>query len=566
MMTSLLASAIWIACAGGIDVGWNNEVPAILLDAFHRRDEFKAARFRYVVDREFPGTLAPTRKRYEARISGDDIAWTNFGDDDGVVLEVPATGEALVGVVNACAYRQTIRSRSAGVSWERVEGRGGAARGQVEGGDPMLTDPRSVGLIANDPRDRSPKTLRDTLLSSGDRWQWRVTSSDRFKIVTERSTAESETDGRRTEVTWRIDPERDNAIVEIEEAIVGPNGHRELLASAKTDFQFVDNRWWPGRFEVHAPKTGFRVKVTFESVAFDAPEHPTELTPDIWNMPTGAVILSRFDPHTGETDLAEVRYMGGGETMSNDDWRAMDTSSFYPELRAYLEFQRNIGLNRFPKWWEREAEDFGLSGVSINPDLWEAYVRRWIVKHSDIQVSHSGMTKSKLKPEQIAAAWAILEDSRRHAAPILRRMTDATATPLDADARGGTSTTGEDTTQTRANQDGVGGAAGDAKTVVRKVDTNSADDADATATAPAPSDASTLAHHAEPSWNPPNERPDSTKLAAQLTRHQRELDRVFDKLKRRLSTVLEREQRRPEDLPAANQAKPDDAAPEKDSE
>lgn len=541
------------------------DVPPILLDAHHRRDDFKTARLRYVVDCEFPGVQAPGRKRYEARISGDDIAWTDFGDDDGIVMHNPQSGEALLGVFGACAYRQTIRHRKSGVEWTRMEGESGLARGEVDGGNPMLTDPRSVGLSVFDPREKSPAILRERLTSNADLWTWGVKSEGELKVVTKRSAAISETDKRHYELVWKIDPDRDSAIVRIEQAVVEPGGQRELLAWADTDYQFVDGRWWPGHYETYIPKTGYRMKVTFQLAEFDRPEHPSELTPDIWNVPSGAHVLSRFDPQTGESEQRTVRYMGDGLTITNEDWSSIDTEPYYPQLTAYWDSQRSIGSNRFPDWWGRDTEDFGLAGASIHPDLWEAYVRRWITRHADVHTSNGSLTKSKLDPEQIAAAWAILADCRRHADPTLQRMAEVTSgvekagaapgiVPIDVKASksaGQPAPTEADLARTQARSTDGDSDSASARTVVRRVDVAPTGGADDPAPKISSGDASPLARSSEPSWEQSTGKSRSAEPALPLTQDQRDLVRIFGELKRRLVMVLRREQMLPKDSPAA---------------
>lgn len=503
---------IAVALLAGLHQASGDAVPDILVRAHHQRCNFKTARFRYVTECEFPGVLARTKTRYEARVSGGDIAWTDFGDDDGIVLKDPLSGTPQLGVLSACSYRQTIRNRDSGVEWSRMEGRNGIARLRLRNGSPMLSDPRSFGLRTRDPRDTSPEDLCNELLAG--HAEWKVGADGGLKTVAMRTPPFSETDRRRLELLWWIDPERDGAIVATEKVIIQPGSARERLAKSKTDYQFVDGRWWPTYFETYSPKTGHTMKVTFESAEFDRPEHEQRLSPDIWGVPPGVLVYSSFDPLNADAEQTHVHYMGDGLTITQDAWQALDADSYYPELLAYWEYQGGIGRGRFPKWWNDDDADFGLASSWCDPDLWEAYVRRWIMRHNGVQFSKGKQTQSKLTQEQITAAWAILKDCRRRAEPILRRTSPSALHQVAHGAR--------EAAASKTDVPPVLLAQGRAE--------NSQDSS----------------RFREPSWAPRNTLAESVSGAAESTVRgtpdERELKRLFELLKRRLSQLLEREQ------------------------
>ena len=174
------------------------------------------------------------------------------------------------------------------------------------------------------------------------------------------------------------------------------------------------------RFESIAPRTGVRELVVFHRAEFDRPDHPKVLNPDTWGIPPGVKVISLWNsPQTGKRETGH--YIGGGVHISPEEWETVKIQYDQEALRGFWNRNAEIGRGHYPKWWTLHDGSFGLSNIERQPDLWEAFVRRWILRHS----VYPGMPSRAVEPlskEQISAAWAILKDSRRRAEPILRRI------------------------------------------------------------------------------------------------------------------------------------------------
>lgn len=533
---SILAAVVVAFAIGQQKVG---EVPDILANAFQHREAFHTGRFCYESESVFPGVKARSKERYDVRTCGNDIAWTNFGDDDGIVLRDPATGTPTFGVIRTFSYQQTIRNRDTGVQWSRVEGGNGILRSRSMSVAPVVSDPRSIGLRPLDPRDRSPSQLLTQLAETPAKW--RVSSDGDVRVVTMECEPTSDGDPRHSEMVWRIDPAKDNAIVESSVSLVAPDGKRELLGSCKVEYERHDDRYWPSFARARAPLTGIEQEFRFRRAEFDRPDHPQRLTPDIWNLPRGVMVKSRFDPEAGQDSYETMRYLGDGIVISSSDWESIRTEADFAALIAFWDHNKAKGWGEFPEWWGREGAGFGLKDLETDPDAWEAYVRRWIYRHSELPylsdaVSIKGLTPEqiaavKLKPEQVNAAWAILKDCRRRAQPILRKTAGRSGSEA-VEAPVGSAATNQTASAGRVSADVA--ASGPKQTLASRTDQG----------------------YSEPTWETVSSaqlKQPAERVAAKpgvSAQQQHELARIFAALKKRLGGLLEFEQRLPEDRPA----------------
>ncbi|HWL93581.1 MAG TPA: hypothetical protein VNT79_08590, partial [Phycisphaerae bacterium] len=254
-----------------------------------------------------------------------------------------------------------------------------------------------------------------------------------------------------------------------------------------------------------APRTGVKHTVVFHSAEFDRPNHSLDMTPDIWNLPAGVIVDSRFDPATGLVESGDGRYLGGGVVISEDDWNQVKNQYDYSALQAFWERNSEIGSGPYPKWWAAAGADFGLSAASANPDLWEAYVRRWILRHTPLHPSAGEEATQPLSDEQVTAAWGILKDCRRRAKPILRRMQE---------------------------QDEAKNAGANAE----RTDAGGQQELSAPTSAPSGEKTATL-------------RKSPRELTKVPTRYEREINTVFELLKKRLAELLRENQRLYDDKP-----------------
>ncbi|MCZ6681695.1 MAG: hypothetical protein O7B26_00820, partial [Planctomycetota bacterium] len=167
---------------------------------------------------------------------------------------------------------------------------------------------------------------------------------------------------------------------------------------------------WPRKSESVAPHSGYSYSIEYEHVEFDRPDHPRKIGPDLFGLPVGiGVYAPEFNG----------RYLGDGEMVSEAAWGGIRDRYDPAPLRAF--WTRNMASNRgtVPTWWGDER--FALEGLAYTPDLWEVYVRRWILKYKYSQfynIAHP----HPLSEQQINAALAILKDCRKKARPILESV------------------------------------------------------------------------------------------------------------------------------------------------
>lgn len=448
----------------------SGEVPDALVRAFRQRERFKTARFQYEL-RYTGGHLKGHGGRYESSVANEAVAWTRFSYSF-------RAGEA---DYSAGGYRQTIIDRGNQVRWRRGRKDRWVGRSDALETDERLPDPRSFGLSLCSFREKSPMELLDVMRTMPG--TWRTSKEGRVVVVTHLFPFGDQEP--HPETVWRIDPDKDNAVTDVSVFFVDASGQRERRSYVTTTYQRVDGHWWPLKIESN-DLSGYEVE--FGTVEFDRPEHPKELTPDIWQMPVGSQVISE-DAH-GVTDGHEVarRYLGSGKSASAEEWEAAQVATDRAAIDAFEQYSRGVRYRSdsgIPPGMDSEARR-----ATPDPDEWEGYVRRWIIQHStDASGSGDGTMKANaLRPEQVTAAWGILKDSRRRAASILLRAKRDQAT----------------------NTSGV-------KEVVGP---------------PMPVE--------------PTSRPASNNalgvIAKRSDRDARELDRIFDSLQRRLSGLLDRGQ------------------------
>ena len=395
-------------------------IPESLVRAHENRMRFKTAAFTYDYEFEWPGRNATQRHRFEARLSGDDTYWINQGDDDGIRMLHGVTGERMIGVRFACAPKHIIRNRKTDEQWSIHDGDNILVlhRASIKGPFREVSDPRSFGLASFEVRDDSPADLLERFSKEDSIRHWKTRKAGTMEeIVLSYRNLEGENE-HRGEVIWRIDPLRDYAIVEISNFIFEEDGKRTLVRHATTQYGEFDGRWWPMRFESIAPLTGVRELAVFHRVVFDRPEHPRILNPDIWGLPAGVKVTSHWNaPVTGKVETGH--YIGGGVFITREEWSAVKHQYDQEALRQFWNRNAEIGTGNYPKWWASLDGSYGLSDVERTPDHWEAYVRRWIFRHTNTSVIKR--VEEPLTEEQITAARAILKDCCRRAEPVVRR-------------------------------------------------------------------------------------------------------------------------------------------------
>ncbi|MBX3395217.1 MAG: hypothetical protein KF841_07595 [Phycisphaerae bacterium] len=418
-----------ISAAGPVDV-----VPESLARAYSRRMDFTTAYFDYEYQAEVAGGRRIAKRRYEARFAGDTVFWVDHGDEDGIVAYPDYNAGPRFGVRFTCSPMRIVRVNGGQDEWGIQDG-GTTLIGRrkfkypddiIGPGPNMLLDPRCAGLWTRAYSEKSPSQWLADL--QGRNYQWSERNVDGIVEVVGSIKAEPDSKSSFPVVAWRIDPARDHAIVDIKTFVRGRDGSRELHEHLEAEHKRVNGRWWPVRCVTEFAKGGGET-IVFNRVEFDRKEHPSELGPDILGVPPGLPAVDRIhhDPSAGP--LAMGRYIGGGTVVSGAEWAEVYHNQFDAgELADFMERARVFGNGEYPRWWSADDETFGLKNVSHMPDMWEAYVRRWIIRHSHDAIAVGGGTAAaRLKDSQIESAMAILKDCRKSANLILRRRDEESA-------------------------------------------------------------------------------------------------------------------------------------------
>lgn len=387
-----------LLCAGN-----QTKPPSELLQAFRQRGDFRSAQFSYRYTSIRPGR--PVRiKNLEQLIVGDDVLQTDKGDDDGIRLIESMTGKPMLGVGCACNRKYNLISRNPGRTWAREDGMGFVFLVESEQAA-VYEDVRLIGLA---PWSGQNETLDDHLLAldSLPFKKWRVETKEGLLCAT--GWLELSEDGGYA-YEWRLDPERDMVIVEV--ATIKKNaGVEKRGVIASHDYQQVGDIWWPKKTSLTFDG-GVQYCVEYQQIKFNDKSHPKKLTLEAMGVPVGARV--RVDD-LGEGGLMERRYAGDGETMSEEEFKSKESTLDLSALNRYRLEQRNMYPGTYPAWWNDGSGDYGLSDRKHDLDAWEAYVRRWKLRHT-IDVP------DPIEQKQVTAADALLKQCRDRAQNIMKR-------------------------------------------------------------------------------------------------------------------------------------------------
>ncbi|MBN2562753.1 MAG: hypothetical protein JXQ75_17660 [Phycisphaerae bacterium] len=387
--------------------------PDVLVQAYRERTRYSTAHFKYKVTVDWPN-LATRVNIVEAWYVGDNAYLIDKGDEDGIRYRTAQAGEPMFRIKNACLPEKKILDRDANERW------------RLDGSDLIMdyssnvncvphSDVRSFGLYPVDVQYQTPLEMLNVFNERKSDIEWRVGVEDGMHVVTCRYKSKSDTVAYH-DYQWHIDPSRNYAITEVTATEVHRDGRQVLLAHLTSEYAMTDGRWWPKRSETYCPLTGHSYAVEYEHAEFDKPDHPRELKPEIMGVPIGVEVNSwdfaDMDPPWG-------RYLGDGVVVHQSEWDDMKHLYDRGPWEAFVERQRSLGYGYFPAWWEDTEGELGLDGVAHKPDLWEAYVRRWILKHTSTELYE---VEHPVDAKQVNAAWAVLKDCRQRAAPICERL------------------------------------------------------------------------------------------------------------------------------------------------
>ncbi|QOJ02971.1 MAG: hypothetical protein HRU71_05480 [Planctomycetia bacterium] len=408
-------AALGVFVAGTRVVAFAGDSPATvpLMKAYVARTLPKTGHIRYRMITQYPQQAAQLH-RIEARFSGDDLYLKDFGDDDGIRLREP-DGQPLLGVMESCAPETIILERSAGRIWRYGENE--SACGLLRSEDFVFhVDPRIVGLHWNLSALKTPSEMMRELESSVGGQGQRFEIRPKGELLEIHSTVQTDDAAVQTELVRGIAPSKGSSIVYIEfRERNSQSGATTILARTEAEYDLIDGYWWPVRVESQCPRTKFYFLYQLEEASFDKQEHPRRLDGDLLGLPPGTFLGG---PAIEGWPQKTARYLGGGKIATDAEWPTIKDGfdlAAYEAWRQRMESKRNTA---FPEWWSSDDGRFGIEAVEFRVDEWEAYVRRWVLKHSE------GVGYKLVEPltdKQKSAAQAVLIDCRKRAMPLVEK-------------------------------------------------------------------------------------------------------------------------------------------------
>jgi len=410
-MPALSMMLLWIsACqtpAG--DVKSELRIPRILEQAFHHRAAFDTSAMVCRIEQHRPG-YAPRVRNLESRWAHGVLYEKDFGDDDGFLSPLNSrTGELPIGMYGMSVPEERILDRSKGEVWRHPTN--GVFFIQAKASKWVdYVDIRTYGLRSIDIPNRDPDEILQLFRADKD-MTFGVMRSPDSPFVRVVGKGGKHADGGYYEYEWEIDTEKGPEVLLSREHYVYPNGRRIATSEVKSTLAEADGVWWPVELSGWTIDGG-RIDIRYSKVEFNRPDHPQRIDLETLKIPTGAPI------HV-DGDKAHYFYLGGGNWTDEPTWLATRNQYDLTAFNALKDSSRSVGTGEFPIWWNESPDTHGLTGVSERPDLWEAYVRRWIIKHTD---HASWKVIEPLSDSQKTAAKGILDDCRRRAVPIRAKL------------------------------------------------------------------------------------------------------------------------------------------------
>ncbi|MBK8267850.1 MAG: hypothetical protein IPK83_05920 [Planctomycetes bacterium] len=375
-------------------------VPSELHQGFRQRCDFRSAKFVYKHTEVRPGR-AHRIKNMEQLSVGNDIMQADKGDDDGIRLKDPVSGSPLLGLDGACNSKFYVIRHDPKETWSRTDGLGYANLSENKLST-VFQDVRLVGI--------APWSSQNTTLNE------QIHTLDTFPFKKWEKSIENDVivftgwfdDGENNEraYEWHLDPARDMIILKV---VSLSKRHGTIRRSVLFDNQYkkVDGIWWPESVMMKYGR-GLSRRIDYKEVSFNDKSHPKKITADAMGLPVGQTVRL-----SGE-GMRVMRYAGQGLTMSEEEFKSRESTLDLGALERYRLDQRTLGVGDYPTWWNEAGADFGLSARRHDPDAWEAYVRRWKLRHT-----HD--TPHPLGQNQVTAADALLKQCRDRAQNLLKK-------------------------------------------------------------------------------------------------------------------------------------------------
>lgn len=391
------------------------EVPPELIEAFSGRMRAGTAKFEYNVTEALPrhGYVELTNQ-YSSIVVGSRMMITQLVDNAGVRARDPRSGTPALGARGSCLPQSRLFDLVSKEDWYESPGSTGLVLNATEHHAPVK-DPRTIGLLPTWHSHLTPEQLIEALGTWGAEWS----VANRKELTSVTSVVKVSRDAS-IETNWTLDPTKRFAPVEVSTTEHRPDGTNVLIDQCITDYALFDGIWWPKVSTWKAPLTNATQTIVFLAVEFDRPEHPKRISADLFGQPIG-VSVSRVGLQD-KYPAQQLFYVGDGRTVTEEEWQATKINYDLGPLQAYTQMmEQPVNQGHYPAWWNESTDTYGLYGVAYSPDLWEAYVRRWITKH---RPGRQYKPTDVLDEKQINAAWAILEDCRKQVRPITERKGD----------------------------------------------------------------------------------------------------------------------------------------------
>lgn len=387
----------------------STKTPATLEKAFHARLSFDTARFQIRrEDHRVSMGHVPLVSRHEYQWGGEDLQFTDFGNDDGVRRVDPRTGTWPLGVAYVCLPERLLLNPADNTLFTHREGDGIVSLEKAKEW-PTYVDIRTAGLRAIEIQRVDPIKML-ALLNRGSFEFSEKKKANGIALVT--GVRDKDSDGTQFDFEWEIDVTKSYSVTSAKEWYTNTEGQRRLVFTCNTDVKLIDNHWWPARVEYVSLHSGNRSVISFDTIEFNRPEHPKRLTLESMGIPIGAPIWG--------TD-ARYRYVGSKLLLPEADWKAVEDQFDLTALKTWQLRMNSMSKGELPAWWATADESLGIDDLPSRIDAWEAYVRRWIMKRI---TSRAWVVPEPLTEGQKNAALGVLADCRARAVAVQLRLTD----------------------------------------------------------------------------------------------------------------------------------------------
>lgn len=396
----LALATVFLMCSFAEDL--TAQVPEVLRRSLELRRSYQTAEMRYRL--KLVGPWGDNFRNFESRIAGGSYMVIDRGDDDGIITYSAHSGLPNLGMRGACAPVLELVDRNAGNAWYFQEG-SGSATSQTPA-EATALDIRTIGFepfpLISDPSVMI-ENWKQFFPSPG---HWRVKESGHFtQVVAERDFDVKQAPKHRQKWVWTIDPSRDDVVVSIVIEVALQDQAPRTWGKGETTYKLIDGHWIP------SAHTGWRegkenevLRAEYEllEASLDKEHHPRTLTVDMLKIPDGTFVGS---PSSGRRG---VRVWNGKATVSRDEWIETKRPPVNQSVELTLAGRQKADHYRYPAWWYDETGLNGLEGVPTDPNEWEAYVRRWCIRH-------------EANEKQRTAAKSVLDDCRKEARAYLKK-------------------------------------------------------------------------------------------------------------------------------------------------